>query len=103
MPDLLTLFGLVERAALVPMLSLGPGTFIMITVVALGSPFLLNTTLVESLLLWTVLASTDPVVLREVYVSAVTSMLYSSNLCSTIVAKETRYGKAKRTRRARSR
>jgi NhaP-type Na+/H+ or K+/H+ antiporter len=53
-------------AGLVPMLSLGPGTLIVISVVALGANRLLGTSLVESLLLGAVLASTDAVVLRDV-------------------------------------
>jgi NhaP-type Na+/H+ or K+/H+ antiporter len=56
----------VRGAGLVPVLSLGPGTLIIICVVALGANMLLGTSLVESLLLGTVLASTDPVVLRDV-------------------------------------
>ena len=56
----------VRGAGLVPVLSLGPGTLIIISVVALGANLLLGTSLVESLLLGTVLASTDPVVLRDV-------------------------------------
>jgi sodium/hydrogen antiporter len=58
--------GEVSRGGLVPVLSLGPGTFITIALVALAASVLLGTTLVESLLLGTVLASTDPVVLRDV-------------------------------------
>jgi sodium/hydrogen antiporter len=53
-------------AGLAPMLSLGPGTLIIISVAALGANLLLNTSLIESLLLGTILASTDPVVLRDV-------------------------------------
>ncbi len=53
-------------AGAVPILSLGPGTAIIISVVAAGAYFLLGTSLIESLLLGTILASTDPVVLREV-------------------------------------
>src|SRR3712207_2002427 len=56
----------VREAGLVPVLSLGPGTLIVISIVALGASLLLGTSLVESLLLGTVLASTDPVVLRDV-------------------------------------
>jgi len=56
----------VGNAGLVPMLSLGLGTLMIIAVVALGSNLLLGTTLIESLLLGTILASTDPVVLRDV-------------------------------------
>ena len=53
-------------AGAVPILSLGPGTVITISVVAAGSYFLLGTSVVQSLLLGTILASTDPVVLRDV-------------------------------------
>ncbi len=56
----------VRGAGLVPILSLGPGTLIIISVAALGANLLLNTSLLESLLLGTILASTDPVVLRDV-------------------------------------
>jgi NhaP-type Na+/H+ or K+/H+ antiporter len=56
----------VRGAGFVPVLSLGPGTLIIISVVALGANLLLDTSLVESLLLGTILASTDPVVLRDV-------------------------------------
>jgi NhaP-type Na+/H+ or K+/H+ antiporter len=56
----------VRGAGLAPMLSLGPGTLIIISVAALGAYLLLGTSLVESLLLGTILASTDPVVLRDV-------------------------------------
>ncbi len=55
-----------EGAGAVPVLSLGPGTLIIVSVVAAGSYFLLGTSMVESLLLGTILASTDPVVLRDV-------------------------------------
>ena len=51
--------GEMSGAGFVPMLSLGPGTLIIVAVVALGAHFLLGTTLVESLLLGTILASTD--------------------------------------------
>jgi NhaP-type Na+/H+ or K+/H+ antiporter len=53
-------------AGLAPVLSLGPGTLIIISVAALGANLLLDTSLIESLLLGTILASTDPVVLRDV-------------------------------------
>ena len=56
----------VRRAGLVPVLSLVPGTLIVICVLALGANLLLGTLLLESLLLGTVLASTDAVVLRDV-------------------------------------
>jgi NhaP-type Na+/H+ or K+/H+ antiporter len=50
----------------VPMLSLGPGTLIIITLVALAAALLLGTTPIQSLLLGAILASTDPVVLRDI-------------------------------------
>lgn len=50
----------------VPMLSLGPGTFATIALVAAAAWFILGRPLVEALLLGAVLSSTDPVVLREV-------------------------------------
>jgi len=55
-----------EGAGAVPVVSLGPGTLIIVSVVAAGSYFLLGTSTVESLFLGTILASTDPVVLRDV-------------------------------------
>lgn len=56
----------VRGVGLVPVLSLGPGTLIVICVLALGANLLLGTLLLESLLLGTVLASTDAIVLRDV-------------------------------------
>jgi sodium/hydrogen antiporter len=56
----------IEGASVVPVLSLGPGTLIIVSVVAGASYLLLGTSAVESLLLGTILASTDPVVLRDV-------------------------------------
>lgn len=53
-------------AGFVPILSLGPGTVIIVAVVALGSYFLLDVSVIAALLLGTILASTDPVVLRDV-------------------------------------
>ena len=53
-------------AGFVPILSLGPGTVIIVAVIAVGSYFLLHIPVLESLLLGTILASTDPVVLRDV-------------------------------------
>lgn len=50
----------------IPVLTLGPGTLIVIGVYAGGAMLLLNTTLLQSLLLGAILASTDPVVLRDV-------------------------------------
>lgn len=52
-------------AGFVPTLSLGPGTVVTVAVIA-GSYFLLNVPVIEALLLGTILASTDPVVLRDV-------------------------------------
>ena len=45
---------------------LGPGTFLTIALVAGGAALLLGTGVVGSLLLGAILASTDPVVLRDV-------------------------------------
>ena len=53
-------------AGFVPVLSLGPGTVLIVAVIATGSYLLLNVSVVEALLLGTILASTDPVVLRDV-------------------------------------
>ncbi|MGH3147778.1 MAG: cation:proton antiporter [Rubrobacter sp.] len=53
-------------AGFVPILSLGPGTVVIVAVIATGSYFLLGVSLIEALLLGTILASTDPVVLRDV-------------------------------------
>ena len=50
----------------IPMLVLGPGTLLTIAGVAAASWALLRTDLVQSLLLGGILASTDPVVLRDV-------------------------------------
>src|SRR3712207_3834829 len=50
----------------IPMLSLGPGTLLIIAVVAAAAYLLIGTTPVQSLLLGAILASTDPVVLRDV-------------------------------------
>ena len=50
----------------VPMLALGPGTIITIAIVGVGAHVLFNLSLVESLLLGAILASIDPVVLRDV-------------------------------------
>lgn len=50
----------------VPMLSLGPGTFLIIGMVALASMLLLGVPMVPALLLGAILSSTDPVVLRDV-------------------------------------
>ncbi|HEX6709506.1 MAG TPA: cation:proton antiporter [Rubrobacter sp.] len=53
-------------AGFVPILSLGPGTVVIVAVIAAGSYFLLGVSVIEALLLGTILASTDPVVLRDV-------------------------------------
>jgi sodium/hydrogen antiporter len=50
----------------VPMLVLGPGTLLIIASVAAAAYLLAGTTPVQSLLLGAILASTDPVVLRDV-------------------------------------
>lgn len=50
----------------VPMLALGPGTLLIIALVAGAATLLVNTTPLQSLLLGAILASTDPVVLRDV-------------------------------------
>ncbi|MCL5999167.1 MAG: sodium:proton antiporter [Chloroflexi bacterium] len=51
---------------LIPFLSLGPGTLLTIAGVAVTAYFIAGTTPVHSLLLGAILASTDPVVLRDV-------------------------------------
>ena len=53
-------------AGFVPVLSLGPGTLIIVSVIAASAYFLLDVSVVIALLLGTILASTDPVVLRDV-------------------------------------
>ncbi len=53
-------------AGFVPVLSLGPGTLIIVGVIAAGAYFLLDVSAIGALLLGTILASTDPVVLRDV-------------------------------------
>ncbi|MBA2713518.1 MAG: cation:proton antiporter [Rubrobacteraceae bacterium] len=53
-------------AGFVPILSLGPGTVVTVAVIAAGSYLLLGVSVIEALLLGTILASTDPVVLRDV-------------------------------------
>lgn len=50
----------------IPMLSLGPGTLLIILGVAAAAFLLMGTTPVQSLLLGAILSSTDPVVLRDV-------------------------------------
>src|SRR5688500_15166352 len=56
----------IRKGWFVPMLVLGPGTVIVIGLVAAASWLLLGTTPIQSLLLGAILASTDPVVLRDV-------------------------------------
>ena len=53
-------------AGFVPVLSLGPGTVIIVAVVAGSAYFLFDVSAIGALLLGTILASTDPVVLRDV-------------------------------------
>ena len=53
-------------AGFVPILSLGPGTVVIVAVITVGSYFLLDISVIEALLLGAILASTDPVVLRDV-------------------------------------
>ncbi|CAN5790673.1 hypothetical protein BH23ACT11_BH23ACT11_21340 [soil metagenome] len=53
-------------AGFVPILSLGPGTVIIVAVIAGGAYFLFDVSVIGALLLGTILASTDPVVLRDV-------------------------------------
>ncbi|MDF3018405.1 MAG: hypothetical protein K0R44_3630 [Thermomicrobiales bacterium] len=55
-----------ERAWLVPVLALGPGTLLTVGIVAAAARLIFGTSLVESLLLGSILASIDPVVLRDV-------------------------------------
>ncbi|HEX8032404.1 MAG TPA: cation:proton antiporter [Ktedonobacterales bacterium] len=50
----------------VPLLDLGPGTLLTIAGIAIASSLLLHTSLIQSILLGAVLASTDPIVLRDV-------------------------------------
>lgn len=50
----------------VPFLTLGPGTFLVIGAIAAAALLLLGVTPVQALLLGAILASTDPVVLRDI-------------------------------------
>jgi NhaP-type Na+/H+ or K+/H+ antiporter len=50
----------------IPMLSLGPGTILIILIIAVAAYLLIGTTPIQSLLLGAILSSTDPVVLRDV-------------------------------------
>lgn len=49
-----------------PLLDLGPGTLLTIAGIAIAAALLLHTNLIQSLLLGAVLASTDPIVLRDI-------------------------------------
>lgn len=55
-----------RKAWLVPVLILGPGTLLVIGIIALAAWWLLGLGLIAALILGAVLASTDPVVLRDV-------------------------------------
>jgi sodium/hydrogen antiporter len=55
-----------RREWYVPMLTLGPGTLLVILGIAGAAYLLVDTSPVESLLLGAILASTDPVVLRDI-------------------------------------
>src|SRR5215212_3266871 len=55
-----------ERAWLVPVLALGPGTLLTVAIVAAAAMLIFKIPLLESLLLGSILASIDPVVLRDV-------------------------------------
>jgi NhaP-type Na+/H+ or K+/H+ antiporter len=55
-----------RREWYVPVLTLGPGTLLIIGGIAVAAYFLVGTTPVQSLLLGAILSSTDPVVLRDV-------------------------------------
>ena len=55
-----------EKAWLVPVLALGPGTLLTIGLIAIAARFILGLPILESLLLGAILASIDPVVLRDV-------------------------------------
>ena len=55
-----------RRAWLVPVLILGPGTLLVIAIVAGAASLLLGLGLIPALLVGAVLASTDPVVLRDI-------------------------------------
>ena len=55
-----------KKAWQVPFLALGPGTLLTIGIVAVAARLIFGTTVIESLLLGSILASIDPVVLRDV-------------------------------------
>ena len=50
----------------VPLLDLGPGTLLTIAGIAVAAALLLHTSLIQSILLGAILASTDPIVLRDI-------------------------------------
>ena len=50
----------------IPLLDLGPGTLLTIAGVALAASLLLHTSFIQSVLLGAILASTDPIVLRDI-------------------------------------
>lgn len=50
----------------IPLLDLGPGTLLTIVGIAIAAGLFLHTTLIQSVLLGAILASTDPIVLRDV-------------------------------------
>lgn len=58
--------GEIGKGWFVPLLVLGPGTLLVVLLVAGGAWLLVGTSPVQSLLLGAILASTDPVVLRDV-------------------------------------
>ena len=55
-----------KREWRVPLLDLGPGTFLTIAGIAVAAALLFHTTLLQSILIGATLASTDPIVLRDV-------------------------------------
>jgi NhaP-type Na+/H+ or K+/H+ antiporter len=55
-----------RQSWLVPVLALGPGTLLTVALVAVSAMLIFKTSVVESLLLGAILASIDPVVLRDV-------------------------------------
>jgi sodium/hydrogen antiporter len=55
-----------KKAWQVPFLALGPGTLLTIALVAIAARLIFGTTVIDSLLLGAILASIDPVVLRDV-------------------------------------
>lgn len=59
-------FDELRRDWVVPVLALGPGTLLTIGLVAVAAALLLGTAPLQSLLLGTILASVDPIVLRDV-------------------------------------